>query len=542
MGEFVNGSETTEIVENPVDSVKFSLWDNNDHVKIPDLDTIHTASNHIPPYFWGVPSPLNGHTPAPTKAVGFREAGDILGDCSPKQFDKLVCEATEYIEKISKALGEPENNASKHLASLRLSDDLQKWRQEQYAQGKVLPSKGFGLTPVAPEILKMLGAETWPGPLIAHATLWGCGLMELLIGGYDARTMMSNLVNDTAFYYEHAYHKVFPGFDALIDGSVTDQYALNTPGGVERRLAVDSGLRYIKAKVAMEEKYKAKIGNRSAVMDRRTMQVVSLCESSLLGMAAEALARGYDPGVVMTGMVFSCPTTDVVDVGRDLHNSEIMNSLLNTADFTDDGIVTEEKLRRVFDAYAHGCARIFLDHWEEPTSRMTGQLYKWHTLNDRHRFYRLAVLGYPKARKVAAADQREADFDEVFDERFHTTGFSRPLASACDGGDPCDAVRKLADKSGDNAGLIHDVWWHLVTGPMEYVVGGEIKPEREDELTEKLAWILAYAFSQGLVVELAWLCSHASHHAWQINFMLEAAMFGSFLDDGSLIGRLDRVE
>lgn len=216
-----------------------------------------------------------------------------------------------------------------------------------------------------------------------------------------------------------------------------------------------------------------------------------------------------------------------------------MNSFLNTANFTDPGIVTEEELRRVYDSYAHTGARIFVDRWAEPSARMNAQLYKWHILNDRHRFYRLAVLGYSKARKVAL-EQREADFDEAFDERLHTTGFSRSLKSACDGGDPCNAVKRLADK-GELSSIIYDVWWALVTGPMEYVSGGEVDQEREERLTDKLGYMLAFAYSKGLFAELTWLCSHASHHAWQVNYMFEAAMFGILLDNGALGGKLDRV-
>jgi hypothetical protein len=106
--------------------------------------------------------------------------------------------------------------------------------------------------------------------------------------------------------------------------------------------------------------------------------------AAYLVVAGEAAARRYDPAGIMADMVFSCPATDVVDVGCDLHNCEIMNSFLNTADFTDTGIVTEEKLRSIYDAYAHTGARIFVDRWAELFVRMNAQLYKWHILNDRH--------------------------------------------------------------------------------------------------------------------------------------------------------------
>lgn len=52
--------------------------------------------------------------------------------------------------------------------------------------------------------------------------------------------------------------------------------------------------------------------------------------------------------------------------------------------------------------------------------------------------------------------------------------------------------------------------------------------------------VLAQAYSSGMILEMTWLLAHASQHAWQVNFMMEAAMFGSLLDDGALKGKLDR--
>jgi hypothetical protein len=528
------------ITADPLESVKFTLWDNKPPIRVPNLALFHTTSTPIPPYFWGgVFSSRKGDSVFSTHE-GYHEAKSLIGDGGIQRIDELTNEAIQYLSDVFGAIDQPEAVSSKHLACLRLSDNLQQWREEQHAQGRVLPSKGYGLKPVSEEVCKLWGADEWPAALITHGALFGCANMNFFLGAYDARTLVSNYLMDLAFYYEHGYHKIFPGFDDLIKSSLIDKHALQTPGGPERRAAAEIGIRYIRAKVELEEQHKAKVGNRSAIMNRRTAQIVSFCESSLLGVAGEAIARGYDPAGIMADMVFSCPATDVVDVGCDLHNCEIMNSFLNSADFTDTGIVTEEKLRRVYDAYAHTGARIFVDRWAEPSARMNAQLYKWHILNDRHRFYRLAVLGYSKARK-GPSEQREADFDEAFDERLHTTGFSRPLKSACDGGDPCNAVRRLADQS-ELSSLVYQVWWYLVTGPMEYIAGGQVDKEREDELTDKLGWMLAFAYSKGLFIELTWLCSHASHHAWQVNYMFEAAMFGSLLDDGSLGGKLDRAE
>ena len=81
-----------------------------------------------------------------------------------------------------------------------------------------------------------------------------------------------------------------------------------------------------------------------------------------------------------------------------------------------------------------------------------------------------------------------------------------------------------------------------MTDPMEYVKGGEVDVEREERLVDDLGLAMASAYAGGWFIELTWLCSHASHHAWQVNYMFEAAMFGSLLDDGSLSGKLDRAE
>ena len=71
---------------------------------------------------------------------------------------------------------------------------------------------------------------------------------------------------------------------------------------------------------------------------------------------------------------------------------------------------------------------------------------------------------------------------------------------------------------------------------------GVIDGDREDEIVERLRETLAETYSLGLVIQVVWLTAHASQHAWQVNFLMEAAMFGSLLDDGSLKGKLDRKD
>ena len=306
--------------------------------------------------------------------------------------------------------------------------------------------------------------------LITNNALFGSGMANMLIGAYDPETLYSNYCTDMAFYYEHGYHKAFPEFEDLIRQAGHDNHAVLTPSGMERKAAIEFGLTYIKGKAALEERHKTRLANKMASLDRRAAQKVFFLESSLLGMAKEAIVRGFDCAAVMNDMIFSSPGTDVVDVGSDLNNSEILNAFLNTADITETGIVSEEVLRRVYDAYAYTGARMFTERWTEPIARMCATLYTWHIQNDRHRFFRRALLGYAKTRKTPA-DQREADFDDVFDPELRTTGFSRQLKYACNGNDPCEQVEGLVRSHSKN-GLLSDLWWCLVTGPVEYVSEG----------------------------------------------------------------------
>ncbi|KAJ7336397.1 hypothetical protein DFH08DRAFT_878672 [Mycena albidolilacea] len=373
--------------------------------------------------------------------------------------------------------------------------------------------------------------------------LFGACWLNFLLGAYDPRTLYSNCCCDIGFYYEHGYDRAFPQFEGLFRAAGADAHSRTTWGGAARREGVQLGLTYISAKVALEEAAKARVGDRSAVFDRRTAQVVCVAECSMMGLAAETIWRGFDPAAVHADMVFSSPRTDVVDVGSDLINSEVCNSFLNTADLggAEGGVVTEEALRRVYDAFAHTGARTLTERWAEPTALMNAQLYVWHILNDRHMFLRRAVLGFSKVRIQAQRYQGQADFEEAFDEGLHTTGFSRPLKHGCDGGDPCDAVTRCLLNARASEQLA-ELWSCLVSQLLSYISAGVVDDVQEEELCLRLAEALAKAYSQGLVLEMSWLTAHASHHAWQVNYLMEAAMWGSLLDGGALNGKLDRFE
>ncbi|WKT51472.1 hypothetical protein QSH57_016442 [Fusarium oxysporum f. sp. vasinfectum] len=505
---------------------------------------LHDSSStaDIPPYFWG--KGLRGRglgrfltrRTAKPKHTGYTEARSLIGRGTVDDLQRLSYHASTFVievfEDIEDASGASSTeslsspSSGPRVTQLRLSPELEAWKSSQHAIGNVLPPKGAGLSPVSQEILHILGAEDWPEALKTTNALFGCGIASLLMGAADSRTMFSNYVTDMAFYYEHGYNYVFPNLEPLLEKGLNDPHALRTPGGRERRDAVAIGKRYIQGKIALEKKHKGHLLNRSARLDRRTAQIVSLSESSLLGMAAEATARGFDPGAVMADLVFSSPGTDVVDVGCDLVNSEVMNSFLNVTDITDSGVVNEDVLRRVYDAYAVMGARMLTQRWHEPVARMCAALYTWHIQNDRHMFFRRALLGWSKARKTPAQPQSEGDFDEVFDKQFRLTGFSRPLdvKYACNGEDTCDHVHEHLERH-DEEPLLKELWWYLVTGPLEYVRGGKVDEARELELAEGSRLRMAKLFAKGRVLEMVWLIAHANHHAWQVNYLFEAAMF-----------------
>ncbi|OAA54023.1 hypothetical protein ISF_08503 [Cordyceps fumosorosea ARSEF 2679] len=218
-----------------------------------------------------------------------------------------------------------------------------------------------------------------------------------------------------------------------------------TPGGRRRREAAHIGKRCIQAKIVVEEQYMEHLTNRSARLNRRAVQVLSLFESSLLDMAAEAMAHGFDPGVVVSDFIFSSPGTDVIDVGSDLVNSEVMNTLmntlLNTADVTDTGVAGRGRAA--------------------PRERRPGR-------------------GGSGSQDVDRAVVRA--FDEDGRRAVHMAHDKRPAPAAA----PRDP--RVAESP----------------------EGGRDAP--------------------------------ASHHAWQVNYLFEAAMFGSILDGGALAGKLDMAE
>ncbi|KAI9036265.1 uncharacterized protein KD926_002130 [Aspergillus affinis] len=489
-------------------------------------------------YFWGqtgavAPNPLYSQTE-------FQSERTILPDTSQQSWEKVVNFA---LSKVNEVFDHVSGNASTKTTALRelsLSQELQSWRESEHQAGRKLPHKGYGLRQIPKSVINLMGAKNWAAPLLTRAAFHGSGLANMLIGAWDAETLYSNYCVDLVFYYEHGYHKAFAGFESLVRDATTNTRAQNTLGGAERRLATDIIKQYIRQKGHAEERNKTHLTKLSAKLNRDELRAVSLCESSICGLAAEAISRGFDPGATAYQMIFSAPGTDVVDVGSDVYSSELFNSFLNTDDITSSSVISKTSLRRVYDAYAHIGATIFTREWTEPGAIMCAMLYPWHILNDRHYFLRRAVLGSSQVRS-RLIDQRCATWEEAFDENGHTTRLSRPLENACDGNIYCDHFEEFLSYS-DHKALLRELWYYLVVAPAEYMSQGKVDETRESTLIDALEMGIAKAYSRGMIRELRWLMAHASHHAWQINYLLEAAMFGSLLDDGQLGGRLDRYD
>ncbi|KAF4633183.1 hypothetical protein G7Y89_g4930 [Cudoniella acicularis] len=493
----------------------------------------------VPPYFWGEDIELGQPLPAFRVETGYLAARELAPDGTLESWEELGAIALAKLTEVFNEFENSEASSEGAVTEISLSESLQQWRKDQHSTGRVLPSKGNGITPASMEVLEVFRVHDWPPPLLTNNAMFGAGVTNMLIGAYDAETLYSNYCNDVAFYYEHGYHKVFPEFESLLKQASNDAHAMQTLGGIQRRQVAEVGFKYIRSKVALEEKHMTKLAYRTAKVNRREALILCAFESSIVGIAAEAMARGYDKAGVMNDFAFSSPGTDVIDVGSDIHNSELFNTFLNTADITESGIITEENLRRVYNAFAHTCARMYTERLSEPGVRVCVVLYTWHILNNRHEFLRRIVLGYSKVRK-SIEPQREADWCEAFDATLRTTGFSRLLEGQCNGERTCDQVELRLSQYSNHKRLV-ELWQLLAIRPLEYAIRGVVCNETEQQLAEALRVCMANCYSVGLVDEMTWFIAHASLHAWQVNYLFEAAMFGSLLDDGGLRYQLDRV-
>ncbi|EKV19475.1 hypothetical protein PDIG_02720 [Penicillium digitatum PHI26] len=83
-----------------------------------------------------------------------------------------------------------------------------------------------------------------------------------------------------------------------------------------------------KSKIALEEAHKSKLSKKAARPKRRDAKIIYSFKGSWVGLAEEAMVRGFDPAVTMSDMIFGNPGTDVLDVGSDPKKNppELLNS------------------------------------------------------------------------------------------------------------------------------------------------------------------------------------------------------------------------
>lgn len=505
-----------------------------------------------PPYFWGEEWNQERRFKQHAKHSGYEEARILIGRGSQRDIERNIGKGLKAVTAAYNLLGDETSQVDSkqscsdsdvsyqqrlenlNIVGVCLSDDLLAWKREHHGLGRIPSDSHRGRRRASNEVIQLLGAEDWPAPLLTTDVLFGAGLMNMLIGAYDARVLYSNYCVDTDSFCEPTSDRSSREFDR-------PPSILKVPLGAERRKAVESGLAYTHGKSQLEARYASRLADKTAKMDRETAHVVYFCEANRAGMAAEAMGRCFDASAIYDDMVFSSAATDIINIWSDMGNSEIVNSCLNAADITNTGVVTEDALRRVYDAYSAVGARCLTERWAEPGGGMNGMLYVWHILNDRSSFLRKAVLGWSQARRgEAIRGQKEADFDEAFDVDYHTTGYSRCLKVACNGAEVCDGVERLLETAGTrNKELLRKLWVCLAGWPLDYAKRGIVDADREEGIVQSLATALAQVYHDGLVLEEQWLIAHAHHHAWQINYLMEAAMFGGLLDDNQLKGNME---
>lgn len=513
-----------------------------------------------PPYFWGEEWNQEKRFKQHAKHSGYEEARILIGRGSQGDIERNIGKGLKAVTAAYNLLSDENTEVESkqscsgsdvsyqqrlenlNIVGACLSDDLLAWKREHHGLGRIPSDSHRGRRRRASnEVIQLLGAEDWPAPLLTTELLFGAGLMNMLIGAYDARVLYSNYCVDIDSFHEPTSDRSSREFDRPPSMFATFPKPQRNPLGAERRKAVESGLAYTHGKSQLEARFASRLADKTAKMDRETAHVVYFCEANRAGMAAEAMGRCFDAAAIYDDMVFSSAATDIINIWSDMGNSEIINSCLNAADITNTGIVTEDALRRVYDAYSAVGARCLTERWAEPGGGMNGMLYVWHILNDRSSFLRKAVLGWSQARRgEARRGQKEADFDEAFDVDYHTTGYSRGLKVACNGAEVCDGVERLLETAGTrNKELLRKLWMCLAGWPLDYAKHGIVDEDREEGIVQSLATALAQVYHDGLVLEEQWLIAHAHHHAWQINYLMEAAMFGGLLDDNQLKGNIE---
>jgi hypothetical protein len=116
--------------------------------------TVRLQTNRIPPYFRG-----REHTFHPPRAAGHAGSRDAIGSGITQELERLAAYGIECLTSAFEELNQVEKGKKGVLIDLKLSEELQDWRQSQLEAGRALPSKGYGLTRVSDEVLHHLGTK-----------------------------------------------------------------------------------------------------------------------------------------------------------------------------------------------------------------------------------------------------------------------------------------------------------------------------------------------------------------------------------------------
>lgn len=133
-------------------------------------------------YFWGEEYDKNDKSRHPVY-TGYVEAGGIVGDGSIATLEGIADQGIDILSTIFENLSHPSSSTAS-VVSLRLSDDLLNWREDQWAQGRILPTKGNGIKRASEEVITLLGLKDWPEPLLTNGAVFGSVFANLLIGSY----------------------------------------------------------------------------------------------------------------------------------------------------------------------------------------------------------------------------------------------------------------------------------------------------------------------------------------------------------------------
>lgn len=261
-----------------------------------------------PPYFWGEEWSQERRFKQHAKHSGYEEARILIGRGSQEDIERNISKGLKavtmayHILEGDDAKAESNQNCSDSdtsfqqrlenlsIAEVCLSDDLLSWKREHHGLGGIPSDSHCGRRRASNEVIQLLGAENWPAPLLTTDLLFGAGLMNMLIGAYDARVLYSNYCVDTDSFCEPTSERSTPEFDrpSSIFATFPKSHKVRVPLGVERRKAVESGMGYIHGKAQLEARYASRLIEKTAKMDRETAHLIYFCEANRAGMAAEA--------------------------------------------------------------------------------------------------------------------------------------------------------------------------------------------------------------------------------------------------------------